>query len=111
MDPRASTVALGAAVFLSCVASVGVVARLRHRLRLLVVASVLGMGLAQLVLALCFLHAEQREAAIRLRLAEEGEGADRTEIELADPLPEHVRWLPVCAALAFIVVGEHLSLA
>ena len=61
------------------------------------------------MLALCFLHAEQREAAIRLRLAEEGEGADRREIELADPLPEHVRWLPVCAALAFIVVGEQKS--
>ena len=45
VNPRASTVALGAAVLLSCVASVGVVARLRRRLRLLVVASVLCMGM------------------------------------------------------------------
>ena len=51
VDPRTSTVALGAAVLLSCVASVGVLSRLRRHLRLLVVGSVLGMGLAQVLLS------------------------------------------------------------
>ena len=51
VDPRTSTVALGAAVLLSCVASVGVLSRLRRHLRLLVVGSVLGMGLMQVLLS------------------------------------------------------------
>ena len=115
VDPRTSTIALGAAVFFSCVASIGVLSRLRRRLRLLVVGSVLGMGLAQIVLALCFLYAERREEGIQLALqAEEGEeergnatvAERRRELELAEPLPEHVRWLPVCAVLFFIVIGE-----
>ena len=118
VDPRTSTIALGAAVFFSCVASIGVLSRLRRRLRLLVVGSVLGMGLAQVVLALCFLYAERREEGIQLALQEEeGQRGNvtvdrmielRIELELADPLPEHVRWLPVCAVLSFIVIGELL---
>ena len=114
VDPRTSTVALGAAVLLSCVASIGVLSRLRRHLRLLVVGSVLGMGLAQVVLALCFLHAERREERIQLALKEDQLGnatADvvierRIELEMADPLPEHVRRLPLCAVLSFIVIGE-----
>ena len=116
VDPRTSTVALGAAVLLSCVASVGVLSRLRRHLRILVVGSVLGMGLAQVVLALCFLHAERREERIQLALkGEEGQLGNATvdviierriELEMADPLPEHVRWLPLCAVLSFIVIGE-----
>ena len=116
VDPRTSTVALGAAVLFSCVASIGVLSRLRRRLRLLVVGSVLGMGLAQIVLALCFLYAEQREEGFQLALQEEEEQLGnatvdriierRIELEMADPLPEHVRWLPVCAVLSFIVIGE-----
>ena len=55
VDPRTSTVALGAAVLLSCVASVGVLSRLRRHLRALVVGSVLGMGLAQVSLIISHL--------------------------------------------------------
>ena len=112
VDPRTSTVALGVAVLFSCVASVGVLSRLRHRLRLLVVGSVLGMGLAQVVLALCFLYAEKREEGIQLALREEGNATvqatleRRIELEMDDPMPEHVRWLPVCSVLSFIVIGE-----
>ncbi len=109
LDPRISTVVVGAATFLSCLASIPVVARLKNHLRHLIVWSVLGMGLAQLALAMCFLYVERWEADVASTLVKAGGSDNATAkaiVELADPIPLHVRWFPLFAVLGFLFVGK-----
>jgi heme/copper-type cytochrome/quinol oxidase subunit 4 len=108
VDPRISTIVLGAAVLLSCLASIVVVSRLRNHLRYLIVWSVFGMAMAQMALAMCFLYNERREEALNTEVVHDGFGNSTIydQIEEDDPLPVHVRWLPLFAVLGFMLVGR-----